>query len=112
MTLKEMYALKKKAKTMDVKNIEENLKRIEELSEKVKPGSPEYEKLRKAYEQELRNKKLVLELRKPHVDWVKVTLILGSVVMTVGGFLVQLETPLGEKLANFGLGLLTKIRKI
>ena len=112
MNIKEMIELKKKAKTMDIQNIEANLKRIEELSEGVDPGSEKYEKLRRAYEQELKNKKLVLELRKPRVDWVKVSLIMGSVVLTVGGFLVQLETPLGEKLANFGLGLLTKIRKI
>lgn len=91
----------KKARQMKKKDIDETIQRIREASEKAKPGSEEFKRLRADLEQELKNKKLYKEMRFAGISPDKIMFALLILVIAGFGFALDLESPKAMKIASF-----------
>ena len=81
-------------------DIDDTLKRIEEMRDEAEPGTDEFRRLAKDYEQELQNKKLAQELCRHGVEPAKVLAILAMLVIAGFGFALDMDSPKGSKIAT------------
>lgn len=81
-------------------DIDDVLKRIESMRAEAEPGSDEFRRLAKDYEQELQHKKLVKELRKTGVAWDKILAIVAMLIIAGFGFCLDMDSPKGSKIAS------------
>ena len=86
-------------------DIQEAIRRIQERSETIKPGTPEWKELRSNLEQELKNKKLARELRFFGISADKVFVVCAVMVIAGFGFALDLDSPKALKIAQFVLKL-------
>lgn len=95
----------KKAHQLKKDDIQETIRRIQEASKKVEPGSEEFARLRDDLEQELRNKKLLKETKILGMPADKLLMIAVILVIAGFGFALDLESPKALKIASFALKL-------
>jgi intein/homing endonuclease len=99
----------KKKQELKKGDIEAQKRKIEELTKDKEPGTDDYDKLRRAYEQELKNEKLIKEIGKMGVDWGKIAMWCAILVLGGGALLVEMESPKALKVATFVLNLIKKV---
>ena len=99
----------KKARKLKRGGIEETLMRIEEATKNAEPGSESFNRLRKDYEQELKNKKLVKEMKFMGISWDKILLVCVILLIAGFGFALDLESPKAIKIAQFVLSIVKKV---
>ena len=87
------------------KAVLEEMLKIQEKMGVPKPGSEEFDKLRKQLEQELRNKKLVKEMRFMGLSPDKILMVLVIIGIAGFGFALDTESPKALKIAQFALKL-------
>lgn len=95
----------KKARDIKKSDINETIRRIQERTKQVDPGSEEFRNLRYCLEQELRNKKLVKETKMLGISPDKAIMIAVILVIAGFGFALDLESPKALKIAQFVLKL-------
>ncbi len=105
---KEWWAKQKAAKELKKRDIDKVLKRIEEETELADPGSEEFKRLRESYEQELKNKKLVKEMRFLGFPIDKIIVVCGMLIIMGFGVALDMDSPKAMKLATFVLNLARK----
>lgn len=82
-------------------DINETIRRIQAKSATVEPGSEEFRRLRVDLEQELKNKKLVKEMRFGGIR-LDTALCIATVFVLAGfGFALDLDSPKAMKIAQF-----------
>lgn len=99
----------KKARKLKRGNIEELLRRIDEESKECDPDSEQFKRLRQAYEQELKNKKLVKEMKLMGLQFDKILLIAVILLIAGFGFALDMESPKALKIAQFVLSIVKKV---
>ena len=102
-----MNQLKKwqQARKLKKSDITEVIRRIEAKTRTVEPGSEEFRRLRMDMEQELKNKKLVREMRTFGISLDKILTVAVILVIAGFGFALDLESPKALKIASFVLKL-------
>lgn len=95
----------KKSQELKKMDIEETIARIREKTKDVDPGSEEFRRLRQDLEQELRNKKLVKEMRFMGLSADKVLMVAVVLLIAGFGFALDLDSPKALKIASFALKL-------
>lgn len=98
----------KKARELRKYDIDATIERIQKERALTQPGSPEFDKLQKAYEQELKNKKLVKEMKYLGFPPDKILMIVGMLVIAGFGFALDLDSPKAMKIAQYVLTLAKK----
>ena len=94
--------LVKSAKTSK-SDINETIRRIQDKTKEVDPGSEEFRRLRVDLEQELKNKKLVKEMRFGGIR-LDTALCIATVFILAGfGFALDMDSPKALKIAQFVL---------
>ncbi len=91
----------KKARDLRKDDIAETIKRIREKTKEVDPGSEEFRRLRVDMEQELKNKKLLKDIRFCGLSADKVLMVAVILVIAGFGFALDLESPKALKIASF-----------
>lgn len=92
-----------KAAKMRKSDINETIRRIQAKTREVDPGSEEFRRLRVDLEQELKNKKLVKEMRFGGVR-LDTALCIATVFVLAGfGFALDMDSPKALKIAQFVL---------
>jgi hypothetical protein len=102
------WAKMKKAHELKKYDIDATLQRIQEARAKCTPGTPEFARLQEAYELELKNKKLVKEMKYLGFPKDKILLVVGMLVIAGFGFALDLDSPKALKSAQFVLSLAKK----
>lgn len=95
----------KKAMKLRKSDINETIRRIQEASKQVEPGSEEFKRLRADLEQELKNKKLCREMRFLGISADKVLMVAVVLVIAGFGFALDMDSPKALKIAQFALKL-------
>ena len=72
------------------------------------PGTEEYRRLRQDYEQELKNKKLVQEMRFLGVPFDKILMVVLILMISGFAFALDMDSPKALKIAQFILGIVRK----
>ena len=91
------------AAKMRKSDINETIRRIQSKTREVDPGSEEFRRLRVDLEQELKNKKLVKEMRFGGIR-LDTALCIATVFVLAGfGFALDLDSPKALKIAQFVL---------
>lgn len=98
----------KKAREMKKRDIDKVLKRIEEETALTEPGSEEFKRLRESYEQELKNKKLVKEMRFLGFSIDKILMVVGMLLVMGFGVALDMDSPKAMKIATFALNMVKK----
>lgn len=92
-----------KSAKMRRSDINETIRRIQAKTREVDPGSEEFRRLRVDLEQELKNKKLVKEMRFGGVR-LDTALCIATVFVLAGfGFALDMDSPKALKIAQFVL---------
>lgn len=95
----------KKAQQLKKDDISETIARIRKASAEAEPGSEEFRRLRIDMEQELKNKKLVKDMKFMGISMDKVLMVAVILVIAGFGFALDLESPKAMKIASFVLKL-------
>lgn len=95
----------KKAMKLRKSDINETIRRIQEASKQVEPGSEEFKRLRADLEQELKNKKLCREMRFLGISADKVLMVAVVLAIAGFGFALDMDSPKALKIAQFALKL-------
>lgn len=95
----------KKAMKLRKNDINETIRRIQEASKKVDPGSEEFKRLRADLEQEYKNKKLCREMRFMGISADKVLMVAVVLIIAGFGFALDMDSPKALKIAQFALKL-------
>lgn len=95
----------KKARQLNRSDIQETIRRIQERTKEVDPGSEEFRRLRVDLEQELKNKKLMREMRFMGISADKALMVAVILVIAGFGFALDLDSPKALKIASFALKL-------
>lgn len=98
----------KKSRELKAYDIDATLVRIKEERALAEPGTPEFEALQRAYEQELKNKKLVKEMKFLGFPPDKILMVVVTLVIAGFGFALDMDSPKALKIAQFVLGLTRK----
>ena len=101
----EMIKKWKAASKLRRSDISETIRRIQEKTREVDPGSEEFRRLRVDLEQELKNRKLMKEMRFMGVSPDKILMIAVILVIAGFGFALDLDSPKAIKIASFVLKL-------
>lgn len=99
----------KKARELNNYDIDETLRRIQEERKNAEPGTDEFARLQEAYEKELKNKKLVQEMKYLGFPPDKIILTIGMLIIAGFGFALDLDSPKALRIAQFVLGLVKKV---
>ena len=92
-----------KAAKMRKSDINETIRRIQAKTREVDPGSEEFRRLRVDLEQELKNKKLVKDMRFGGIR-LDTALCIATVFVIAGfGFALDMDSPKALKIAQFVL---------
>ncbi len=92
-----------KSVNLNKNDINETIRRIQEKTKEVDPGSEEFRRLRVDLEQELKNKKLVKEMRFGGIR-LETALCIAAVFVLAGfGFALDMDSPKALKIAQFVL---------
>ena len=97
-----------KARKINEDDINATIERIQEARKKVKPGTAEFRALSEDYEQELKNKKLVKEMKHMGIPGDKILFAVVILMVAGFGFALDLDSPKALKIAQFTLGLVKK----
>ena len=95
----------KLARELRKSDIDETIKRIQEASKNVDPGSEQFRRLREDLEQEYRNKQLCKETRFMGLSADKVLMVAVILVIAGFGFALDTDSPKALKIASFVLKL-------
>lgn len=95
----------KKARQLNRSDIQETIRRIQERTKEVDPGSEEFRRLRVDLEQELKNKKLMREMRFMGISADKALMVAVILLIAGFGFALDLDSPKALKIASFALKL-------
>ena len=95
----------KRAQKLKQVDIDEAIWRIQEKTKTVDPGSEEFRRLRQDLEQELKNKKLVKEMRFMGLSADRVLMVATILLIAGFGFALDLDSPKALKIASFALKL-------
>lgn len=106
--MRKWLAKLKKAKELKKYDIDETLRRIQEERKYAEPGSEEFARLQEAYERELKNKKLVKEMKFLGFSPEKILIAVGMLLVAGFGFALDLDSPKALRIAQFVLGLVKK----
>lgn len=87
------------------KELEDEILEIRTKMEPPKPGSEMYERLRQQLDQELKNKKLVKEMKFMGLTADKIVMVVVILVIAGFGFALDLDSPKAMKIAQFILKL-------
>ena len=98
----------KKARELKKYDIDATLRRIQEERAYYDPGSEEFKRLQLAYEQELKNKKLVKEMQYLGFPKDKILLIVGMFILYGFTMALDLDCPAAIKHAQFIRGFVKK----
>lgn len=90
-----------KSARMSRSDIDETIRRIQEKTRDVDPGSEEFRRLRVDLEQELKNKKLVKEMRFGGIRPETALSIAAVFVLAGFGFALDMDSPKALKIAQF-----------
>lgn len=98
----------KKARELRKYDIDATIRKIQEAREKVEPGSDEFKRLQEAYEQELKNKKLVKEMR--YFGFPPDKILMAVIILCIAGFgfALDMDSPKALKIAAFVLNIVKK----
>lgn len=98
----------KAARKLRHHDIEATLRRIRKEREYAQPGTEEFKRLQEDYERELKNRKLVKEMR--YLGWSpdKIILVVGMLLVAGLGVMLDLDSPKALKIAQFALNLVKK----
>lgn len=102
------YAAMLKARDCALQTENRLIEEILQLEARIappKPGTEEFAKLRKDLEQELKNKKLVKEMRMMGLSADKILMVAVILLIAGFGFALDLESPKALKIASFALKL-------
>lgn len=105
----DLFNKMKMFKKLRGRDIEEEIERIELATKAVDPGSDEYRRLREAYEQELKNKKLVREMRFLGIPAEKIMMACLILIIAGFGFALDMESPKALKISTFILNIIKKV---
>lgn len=98
----------KKCRKLRGYDVNDALKRIEEARKKVEPGTEEFDRLAKEYEQELKNKKLIKEMK--FLGFKPESILIAALILIIAGFgfALDLDSPKAIKIAQFAINIAKK----
>ena len=95
----------KRARELRKSDIDQTIKRIQDASLQVDPGSDEFRRLRTDLEQEYKNKKLCKEMRFFGISADKIMMVVTILIIAGFGFALDMDSPKALKIASFALKL-------